>query len=150
MIYSRFLAFILPSILVSILLLVPNLASAGELQLYGGANSTTYDESSDANTWGITMRAQYNFSHADSGWIINLNAPGVGIGASELAFGYEWKSAGSFYVEGGLGAGYSRIWGPFPMVIAGFGYRVSQNMFFDFPVMYTSGLSWMPYIGFSF
>ncbi len=125
-------------------------ASAGELEIFGGANSTTYDETKDANTYGVSLRLQYNFSVADSGWIVNLNAPGLGPLASELSAGYVWKSAGDFYFEGGVGAGYSKIRGPNPMVVAGVGYRVSPNFFFDFPIRYLYSLTWMPYLGFTF
>ena len=136
--------------LILIVLLLPWNASAGEFQFYGGANSTTYDEVSEADTWGVSLRAQYNFGGAESGWFANIFAPGQSLFASELSGGYLWKSSGDLYFEGGLGGGYSRIWGPLPVLIAGMGYRVSQTVYFDFPIMYSSALVFMPYIGISF
>lgn len=125
-------------------------ANAGELELYGGANSTTYDDASDANTWGVSLRMQYNFKRADDTWFLNWYAPGLGPLASEIAAGYAWKTQGDFFLEGGIGGSYSLIWGPFPLVVAGFGYRISQNVFFDFPIMLGNALVWMPYLGISF
>ncbi|MGE3758078.1 MAG: hypothetical protein AB7H97_09990 [Pseudobdellovibrionaceae bacterium] len=133
-----------------LLISAPVLASAGELELYGGVNKTTYDDASDANTWGMTVRAQYNFRAADSSWFVNLYSPGLGPGASELGAGYMWKSQGELFFEGGLGAGYSAIRGPFPVAILGMGYRVTQTVFFDLPIMYTTALVCLPYIGFTF
>lgn len=132
------------------LLSLSTAAWAGELEVYGGANSTTYDDVPDANTWGVTMRLQYNFQRADDSWFINVNAPGISPAASEVGFGYEWKTGGDFFFEGGVGAGYGRIFGPFPILILGAGYRISQDVFFDMPIMLTSVLMWMPYIGISF
>lgn len=141
-------------ILIPLLLIVglgwPALVFAGEFQFYGGANSTKYDEVSDADTWGVSLRAQYNFSNAASGWIINLFAPGQSLLASEISAGYLWKSTSELYFEGGVGAAYSRIWGPAPLLIAGMGYRVSPTVFFDLPIMFTSSLMIMPYIGVTF
>jgi len=132
------------------LFLSPAPVFAGEAQFFAGANSTTYGDAPDANTWGVSLRAQYNFSNAGSGWIASLYAPGLGLMSSELGLGYVWKSQGELYFEGGLGAAYSRIWGPSPLLVAGAGYRVSPAVFFDFPVIFTSSLIFMPSIGIAF
>lgn len=134
-----------------LLVVISSAAFAGELELFGGANRTTYDDASDANTSGLTMRLQYNFTRDEDTWFINMYAPGLGILASDLSAGYLWRTHGDFYFEGGVGAGYSRIRGPNPVLIAGMGYRASQTVFFDLPLMlFGSGLVWMPYIGISF
>jgi hypothetical protein len=132
------------------LTIVPAAAFAGDWQFSAGANSTTYDDVPDANSWGVTLRLQYNFSHQSDGWLINLNAPGISLLAGEIAAGYEWKSQGDWYWEGGVGAGYGSIHGPIPLLIAGAGYKVTPNFYLDFPLMFTSTLTWMPYLGFSF
>ena len=125
-------------------------ANAGELQFTAGASSTSYDGVPEANTWGLSVRIQYNFSVADSGWIMNYFGPAENISVGELASGYLWKSSGPFYFEGGLGGAYSRIWGIRPMAVAGVGYRISQTVFIDLPVMLTSNLTILPYIGMTF
>jgi hypothetical protein len=127
-------------------------AHAGELEFFAGANSTTYDDASSANTWGISLRAQYNFAHEDSGWFVGLNAPGIGLFASQLRGGYLLRSHGDFYWEGGLAGGYSSIFGPEGELIVGFGYHVTQKVFFDFPVTVGTAtpLAFFPFIGIEF
>lgn len=131
--------------------MMPAESWAGELELFGGANRTTYDDASDANTTGLTLRMQYNFSPVDNTWFINMYAPGLGLLASDVSAGYLWRTLGDFYFEGGVGAGYSRIRGPNPVVVLGAGYRASQTVFFDFPLSFFGpAMVWSPYIGISF
>jgi len=126
-------------------------AQAGELEIYAGANSTTYDNASDANTWGIGLRVQYNLTSEDNTWFANLNAPGISLVAGQVHAGYLWRSKGDFFWEGGLAAGYSLIYGPDGTLIGGIGYHVTQGFFFDFPIYAgTTGISLLPYFGFEF
>lgn len=133
-----------------ILLLSSANVQAGEFQFMAGASSTTYDDVPEANTSGFTARMQYNFSSAGSGWILNYYGAAETFLVGELASGYVWKSSGPLYFEGGGGLAYSRIWGPRPMFLVGAGYRISQTVFVDLPVMLTSNLTIMPYIGITF
>lgn len=132
------------------ILVAPTMGFGGEFQFTSGASSTTYDDVPEANTWGLSARMQYNFSVADSGWIIHYYGPAESVAVGELSVGYEWKSNGPFYFEGGGGAAYSRIWGLRPMVVAGVGYRITETVFIDLPVMLTANLTIIPYIGVTF
>jgi hypothetical protein len=126
-------------------------AKASELEFFAGANSTTYDDSSDANTWGVGLRLQYNLTQNDNTWLINLNAPGISIIAGQVHVGYIWRSHGDWFWQGGLAAGYGLIFGADATLIAGFGYHVTQRFFFDFPAYAgTSALAFLPMFGFDF
>lgn len=133
-----------------ILLLTSINVHAGEFQFIGGANSTKYDDTPEADSWGFSTRMQYNFAVANSGWLINYYGPAENFSVGELSSGYAWKSSGPLYFEGGGGVAYSRIWGINPMLLAGVGYRINQNVFIDFPMMLTSNLTIIPYIGITF
>ncbi|MBC7741500.1 MAG: hypothetical protein H7061_04845 [Bdellovibrionaceae bacterium] len=123
---------------------------AKEIQFIAGASSTSYDDASEANTSGLSLRMQYNFSNAASGWILNFNGPAESFFVGELASGYLWKSNGPLFCGGGGGLAYSRIWGLNPMLTVSIGYRINQNVFVDLPLMLTSNLTINPYIGITF
>ena len=126
-------------------------AGGGELETFAGVNSTTYDNSSDANTWGASLRLQYNFSPEENSWIVNLNAPGISLLASQLGAGYLWRTHGDAFWEAGIMVGYGAIFGANLTFIGGFGYRVTKRFFFDFPgYIGSSGLALYPMFGFEF
>jgi hypothetical protein len=138
------------SLLLLVVLLSVGAARAGELEGFMGLNSTSYDNSSDANTWGASLRLQYNFTPEDSSWILNMNAPGISLLASQLRGGYLWRSHGDFFWEGGLSIGYGLIFGADFTLTGGFGYRVTKRFFFDFPAYLGSTLAVYPMFGLEF
>lgn len=133
-----------------LLIFLGRTAMGGDLQLNAGATSTTYDDAPDANSWGVSVRAQYNFTSNGSSWMVNYYGPAISAFAGELSGGYLLKSSGDFYLEGGLGASYSTIRGPGPLIVAGFGVKVGNSVYLDFPVTLTYALVLVPYIGISF
>ena len=138
-------------IVLAILFALP-LAHGSELEIFAGANSTTYDDAPDANTWGVSLRAQYNFTSNGDTWMVNINAPGGSLFASTFSAGYLLRSTGNLFWESGLAGGYNRIFGPQVEVILGMGYRVTPDFFIDFPVVLGSstGVLFSPYLGFQF
>ena len=134
----------------TILVILESSAALGsELEAFGGLNSTTYDNSSSANTWGASLRMQYNFSPQEDGWVLNLNAPGISLLAGQLHFGYLWRTRGDFFLEGGAAVGYGAIFGADVALIAGFGYHVTRKCFFDFPAsLGSTAISFYPMLGF--
>jgi hypothetical protein len=126
------------------------LAFCGEFQFNAAATSVTYDDVPEAKSSGLTLRSQYNFNSGASGFIINYYGSAITALAGELSSGYLWKSSGSVFFEGGLGLSYSAVRGPGPLVIAGIGYKVSQSVYIDLPVILTYAIAIVPYIGITF
>lgn len=143
----------LPSsfIIILIILLQTPLSIAGEIEFMAGAGSTTYDETPEANTSGLTTHLKYNFRRAESGWMLNYFGSGASFFVGEFGGGYVWKTRGEWFFESGLGASYSRIWGFGPLVLVGTGYRVSPVTFFNLSIIAnSSAVRVIPYIGKSF
>jgi hypothetical protein len=125
---------------------------AGELEIFAGANSTEYDDVHEANSWGISLRTQYNFSRDASTFMVNINAPGDSLLNGIFSFGYLLRTSGSFFWEAGPAIGYSAIYGPQGELIVGIGYHVTQDFFLDLPVVLgtSTGILLSPYLGFQF
>lgn len=128
-------------------------ANAFEIEGFAGANSTTYDDVSEANSSGVTARTKLNFyGSEDRGIFVNINARGKSVFLSELAVGYAWRTKGTWFFEGGAGLGYSAIFGSGLALMGGTGYRVSSKLFVNFPIIanLSGTIFWSPYIGYSF
>lgn len=124
---------------------------AWELEGFAGAQSTTYDDVAEASSSGISARAKINFYTQNKGVFINLNDRGLSVLASELFVGYGWRTSGTWFFEGGAGGSISAIYGTNIGLLAGSGYRLSNNLFINFPIIVAgSGIYWSPYIGYSF
>lgn len=135
-----------------LLLLITSLhANAWELEGYAGAQSTSYDDVSEANSSGVAARAKINFYTQNKGVFVNMNSRGVSLLASDLIVGYGWRTNSTWFFEAGLGGSVSAIYGNNIAALAGSGYRLSNNLFINFPVVIAgSGIFWSPYIGYSF
>lgn len=128
-----------------------NTATAWELEGFAGAQSTSYDDVKEANTTGISARAKINFYTQNKGVFVNMNARGISLLATEMLAGYAWRSSGAWFFEGGAGGSFSSIYGTNLGLLGGTGYRVSNKLFINFPVIIAgSGIYWSPYIGYSF
>ena len=128
-----------------------SVASAWELEGFAGAQATNYDNVEEANTTGISARAKINFYTQNKGVFINMNARGISLLATEMLAGYAWRTSSPWFFEGGGGVSVSSIYGTNLGLLAGTGYRVSNNLFVNFPVIVAgSGVYWSPYIGYSF
>lgn len=126
-------------------------AQAWELEGFAGAQSTTYDDVAEANSTGVAARAKINFYTQNKGLFVNLNARGISLLAGEFLAGYGWRTSGTWYFEGGIGGSLSAIYGTNVGALAGTGYRVSNNLFVNFPIIIAgSGIYWSPYVGYSF
>lgn len=138
-------------ICVFILFFHATVTSAWELEGFAGAQTTSYDDIEEANTTGISARAKVNFYTQNKGVFANLNARGISPIAGDLLVGYGWRTSGTWFFEGGVGGSVSAIYGANIGALAGTGYRVSNNLFINFPVIISGpGIFWSPYIGYSF
>ena len=126
-------------------------AYAWELEGFAGAQATAYDDVEEANSSGISARAKINFYTQNKGVFLNLNDRGISLYASELMVGYGWRTSGPWFFEGGAGGSISAIYGTNIVLLAGTGYRLSNNLFLNFPIILAgSGIYWSPYIGYTF
>lgn len=140
-------------ILVCIFILFFNLVSvhAWELEGYAGAQSTSYDNVEEANSSGVSARAKINFYTQNKGVFVNLNGRGLSLLAAELMVGYGWRTSNAWFFEAGAGGAISAIYGTNIGLLAGTGYRVTSNLFINFPAILSGpGLYWSPYISYSF
>jgi hypothetical protein len=126
-------------------------ASAWELEGFAGAQATSYDDVSEANSSGVAARAKINFYTQNRGVFTNVNARGISLLTADLIVGYGWRTSGTLFLEVGAGGSVSSIYGTNVALLAGSGYRLSNNLFVNFPVVLAgSGIFWSPYIGYSF
>lgn len=124
---------------------------AWELEAYAGAQYTNYDDVEEANSSGVAARAKINFYTQNRGMFVNLNGRGISPLTSDFIAGYAWRSSGAWFFEGGVGGSISSIYGKNVAALAGSGYRLSNNLFINFPIILAgSGIYWSPYIGYSF
>lgn len=139
-------------ILILTLLIFSSHTKAFELEGFAGANSTTFDNVSEANTYGISARAKLNFYSDNSGVFVNINARGQSLMRSGFVVGYAWRGAGDWFWEAGAGGSYSVIFGPGLGVLFGTGFRITPNLFINFPIIASipSNIFWSPYIGYEF
>lgn len=129
----------------------PSVAQAFELEFFAGARSTTYEDASDANTSGVSLRTKFNFYQNHRGVFLNVNARGISLLASDFLIGYAWRSSGSFFLEGGPGFFYSPIYGSGVGLLGSIGYRLTSATFISAPlVIGNSGIFWTPQIGVTF
>ena len=135
-----------------IFILLTPAAKAFELEAFAGANSITYDDDAEDNTYGVSARAKMNFYTNNHGIFVDINARGRSIVSSDLVVGYAWRGSGSWFLEAGIGGAYSEIDGPGVAVLAGFGLNVTSDIFMNFPliVAYPGSFFWGPYVGFKF
>jgi hypothetical protein len=136
---------------ISFILFISIFANAWELEGFAGATSTTYDDVKEANSSGASARAKINFYSQDRGIFMNINGRGISLFASELMLGYGWRTNSAWFFEGGVGGAVSAIYGTNIGFIAGSGYKLTSNLFVNFPIVIGgSGIYWSPYIGYSF
>lgn len=127
-------------------------ALAFDLELFAGANTTTFDDAKDANSYGISVRTKLDFyGKANRGFFVNINAKGVSLLTADTLTGYAIRSSGPWFFEGGAGLGFSTIFGSGLGVLAGTGYNVTSTVFVNFPIILTNnGVFWSPYLGYKF
>lgn len=138
-------------IYICILFFHVTLTHAWELEGFAGAQSTTYDDVEEANSAGLSARTKINFYTQNKGMFVNLNSRGISLIAADLMVGYGWRTSDSWFFEAGLGGSISAIYGTNIGALVGTGYRFSNSLFINFPVIISGpGIFWSPYIGYSF
>lgn len=139
-------------IFLSAMVLLAPAARAFEVEGFAGANSTSYDKVSDANTYGVSLRTKLNFyGTTNHGFFVSINARGESLLAADTLTGYAFRSSGTWFVEAGAGYSLSAIFGSGAGFLLGTGAWLNKRVFVNFPIMYgTTGVFWSPYIGIAF
>lgn len=129
---------------------------AFEIEGITGVNVTTYDEASDANSYGLSVVAKMNFygSSNDSGVFSSFYCPANHVLLCNVTVGYGWKSSGTWFFEGGLGGAYHAGFGAGGVGFISPGVRFSANAYLSFPIILQLGgmqsLMWLPFFGYTF
>ena len=139
-------------ILIMCFLPLINPAQAFELETIFAGNHHKVAGANAQHGFSTNIRLIGSSKGSASGFYLLSKFPGINIGIFDAILGYTFRSKGKWYVEGGGGFRYARIWGAGFAINAGFGFRISNKWHVALPVYYRLGFSieYVPYIGYRF
>lgn len=139
----------------AISLLCSSLAEArrNELEFTAAASTTTYEDSSDYNEFGITARFKYNRMGDASGWRMGYFLSGDlkrSILGGTYTAGIAFRDGSSTWFEVGAGPVFSILSGFTPGGHIAIGTKLSSQWFVTLPVYYRGQVDITPFVGYQF